>query len=58
MCRKQGCLLCVFNNGFPRGGLKTSPFKMFQLLLESDLNKVALLTTAALIARLVMICLT
>lgn len=31
---------------------------MFQLLLESDLNKISLLTTAAVIVRLAIICLT
>lgn len=46
MCGKPDCLLCVFNNHLPREGSKTSPFKMLQLLLESDLNKVAFLTTA------------
>ena len=46
MCGKQDRLLCIFNNHLPREGSKTSPFKMLQLLLESDLNKIAFLTTA------------
>lgn len=50
---------CVFLTiASPEEGLKTSPFKMFQLILESDLNKTALLTTTAVITRLVIICLT
>lgn len=50
---------CVFfTTATPEESLKTSPFKMFQLLLESDLNKISLLTTAAVIVRLAIICLT
>lgn len=58
-CVESKAACCVFfNNCLPRGGLKTSPFKMFQLRLESNFNKIALLTTAAAMARLVIICLT
>ena len=46
--KKVGCVRsraawCVFlANASPEQGLKPSPFKMFLLILESDLNKIAL----------------
>ena len=58
-CVESGAACCVFLTiASPEKGLKISPFKMFQLILESDLNKITLLTTAAVIPRLVIICLT
>lgn len=58
-CVGSGAACCVFLTiASPEKGLKTSPFEMFQLILESDLDKITLLTTAAVIPRLVIICLT
>lgn len=55
--REAAC--CVFFTlASPEKGLETSPFKTFQLTLESDFNNITLLTTAAVIPRLVIICLT
>lgn len=58
-CVESKVACCVFLTiASPEEPLKTSLFKMLQLLLENDLNIIALLTVAALDARLVIICLT
>lgn len=57
-CVRSRAACCVFfTTASPEEGLKASPFKMFQLILESDLNKIAPLTTATVLAGLVIICL-
>lgn len=57
-CVRSRAACCVFfTTASPEEGLKASPSKMFQLILESDLNKIAPLTTATVLAGLVIICL-
>lgn len=57
-CVRSRAACCVFfTTASPEEGLKASPFKIFQLILESALNKIAPLTTTTVPARLVIICL-
>jgi hypothetical protein len=57
-CVESKAACCVsLTIASPEEGWKTSPFKIFQLMLESSLNKMALLTIVAGVTSLVLICL-